>query len=481
MPEQQHPLFDAVDAALADFPALRGMLAQVDGDMRAFYEALNVKVCNYDLVSEALAAHPVENPHVRRFMELIDKDFTEFCDAEPAINDVIPIRTLLRIKEELLHIASFPTLYSRRIGAVGGGFSSGKSAFINSFLTTSGIRLAEGRRPVTAIPCYIISNAGEENSLVRGISCRGGIFTISGDAYRDLSHKMLKTLNFNLKEVIRDITVLTPMPDDLFGHLCIMDTPGYNPPRVDTQKDDWETAKNYISKADFLIWLVGLDANGTIPKSDLDFLSGMDFGKENGKPLFIVANKAELKPDDDIEDILDDMEESLADAGFLHEGICAYSSKDARRIFSFREKNIYDFLKEHNQATQLYDRFIVDLHHVFRPYIGNILADCDEREEKYRSVKGMLLDALESGASSMDGSNRLEDSLNDLLGYFQGAETREARLHRARDVRNRFIQCLKDFCDSLGIVREKKCFCIHCGAPMSPDAGKCPRCGKATA
>ena len=448
---------------------------------RVFHEALNIKVRNYDLVSEALSALPVENPYVRRFMELIDKDFTEFCDAEPAINDVIPIRTLLRIKEELLHIASFPTLYSRQIGAVGGGFSSGKSAFINSFLTTPGIRLAEGRRPVTAIPCYIISKTGEENSVVQGVSYRGGLFGIAGDVYLDLSHKTLKTFNFNLKEIIRDITVQTPMPGDLFEHLCIMDTPGYNPPRVDTTKEDWDTARNYINKADFLVWLVGLDCNGTIPKSDLDFLSGMDFGKEDGKPLFIVANKAELKPADDIEDILDEMEESLSDADLRHEGICAYSSKDARRIFSFREKSIYDFLKEHNQATQLYDRFIVDLHNVFRPYIENILDDCDEREEKYASVKSMLLDALESGASSMDGGNRLEDNLNDLLSYFQGSETREARLNRARDIRNRFIQCLKDFCDSLGIVREKKCFCIHCGASMSPRAPKCPQCGKSVA
>jgi GTPase Era involved in 16S rRNA processing len=433
----------------------------------------DIKIRNYDLVSAALAALPVENPHVSRLEQLIDHDFTEFCNIESGLNDVIPMRRLMKLKSEMQRIANCPQLYSKIIGAIGGGFSSGKSAFANSFLDTKKIRLAEGIKPVTAIPSYVIS---DPEPRIQGVTYKGGVFPIALDMYRDISHEMLKSFTFNLKDIILYTTVLAPMRDDLFKNICLTDTPGYNPPQTGTEKQDIETAQEYIKNAEFLIWMVGLDANGTIPLSDLDFLSALDFGKESGKPLFVIANKAELKPEEELEDILDEFSACLDDADLHYEGICAYSSKQ-KKVYGFRKKDIYQFLSEHNTNSRLYAHFANEIHEIFKDYVQMIHTDFDEKNEKRRAVKRLLLSALESGAIGVDeASNRLEEGLNDLLKYFQTEETKEKRLSRASELRDAFGQCIHDFCEAAGIEHEENVYCSHCGAVMSANEEICPHC-----
>lgn len=445
-------------------PERTGRIAMTDND---------IKIRNYDLISSALAALPVDNLHIKHFAELIDKDFTAFCDVEPAINDIIPIRHLMDIRDNMQRIANCPQLYSKTIGAIGGGFSSGKSAFANSFLDTREVALAEGIRPVTAIPSYVISH---EQPNILGISYKGGVFPIELELYRDISHEMLKSFNFNLRDIILYTTVLAPMRADLFKHICLTDTPGYNPPHTGTEKQDMETAKTYIKDAKFLIWMVGLDVNGTIPLSDLDFLNSMDFGKEDGKPLYVIGTKAELRPAGNISDILDEFADSLSDAGLRYEGLCAYSAKQ-KQVYDFREKDIYQFLAEQNTNSHIYSSFSSTLHEVFKGYVQEIHRDFDEKDAKRRAVKRLLFSALESGAIGADEvSNRLEEGLNALLQYFQTEETKEQRLSRACKLRDTFQKCIDNFCSDAGIEREEKRFCSNCGAPMQKDDEICKEC-----
>jgi len=433
----------------------------------------DIKIRNYDLISSALAALPVDNPHVKRFAELIDKDFTAFCDVEPAINDVIPIRRLMAIRDDMQRIANCPQLYSKVIGAIGGGFSSGKSAFANSFLDTREVELAEGIRPVTAIPSYVISY---EKPSIQGVSYKGGVFPIALELYRDISHEMLKSFSFDLKDIILYTTVLAPMRADLFKNICLTDTPGYNPPRTGTEKKDLETAQAYIRDAEFLIWMVALDSNGTIPLSDLEFLDTMDFGKEDGKPLYVIGTKAELKPAEDLSDILDEFAESLDDAGLCCEGLCAYSAKQ-KKVYDFREKDIYQFLADHNTNSHIYTNFTNALHEVFKGYVQEIHRDFDEKDAKRREVKRLLFNALESGAIGADeASSKLEEGLNELLQYFQTEETKEQRLARACKLRDAFKECIDAFCADAGIEREEKRFCTNCGAQIQHGKDVCEFC-----
>jgi GTPase SAR1 family protein len=437
-------------------------------------EEKNVKIKNFDLVSDALKAETIEDGNIFEFENLIKKNFVDLCDIESNLNDTKPLQKLEYIQKEMQLIANCPALHSKSLGAIGGGFSSGKSSFVNSFLTDSKVRLAEGINPVTAIPSYVIC---DNVSKINGISYKGGRFDISLDMYKAISHEFLKSFSFNLKEIILYATVLVPMEKEYFGNLCLIDTPGYNAPSSGTAEHDFETAREYIKDAEFLIWMVGLDTNGTIPKSDLDFLDKLDFGKDAERPLYIVANKAELKTESDIEDILDAFEDCLDDQDLQYSGICAYSSK-TQKIYASRKMDVKQFLETYNKPSQKYEELTTILHDVFSEYITEIHRDYNEKETKRKEVMSLLLKAFAGGSIGMDEStSELEDGLNGLVKYFQSKEDLEKRLQRVKNLRESFVNCLNKFCEEMGVERTEYVFCTNCGKKLKKEAEFCTECG----
>jgi formylglycine-generating enzyme required for sulfatase activity len=411
-----------------------------------------IKLRNFELVSDALNAKPVENVSIIKFERLINEDFIKFCDNEPGGNDAKPLQKLQDVLKELRLIANCPPLYSRNIGAVGGGFSAGKSAFLNSFLINSKVRLSEGIRPVTAIPSYVIC---DDNAKVTGITYKGCCFEIAIDMFKAISHEFLKSFKFNLNEIILYTTVLVPMEEHLFGNICLIDTPGYNPPSSGSAEHDFETAKEYIKDAQFLIWIVGLDSNGTIPRSDLDFLDRIGFRENETLSLYIVANKAELKNKDDIDSILDKFQDCLDDNDLSYVGICAYSSK-TKKVYAERKIGIHDFLKSHNKPNQKHEELFKTIRTIFSEYTKHIENDDAEKKSKRSQVKELLLKALRDLRLSIDESNsKLEKSLNSLEQYFVPAQPKEDRIKRAEDLREKFIECLRQFCKDMGIEYNK--------------------------
>jgi len=432
------------------------------------------KIRNFDLVSDALNAKPVENDFIKEFSSLIEKDFKSgLCNDVPGINDAENLRVMDKVLDEMRLIANCPKLHSKTIGAVGGGFSSGKSSFINSFFTGSKVKLAEGIKPVTAIPSYVIC---DQDTAINGISFRGGLFPITIDMYKEISHEFLKSFSFDLKEIITYTTVLTPMENKYFSNLCLIDTPGYNPPGSGNTAHDFETARKYIKDAAFLIWLVGLDTNGTIPKSDIDFLSNLEFGTGPNKPLYIIANKAQLKTKDDIESILDKFEETLDDFDISYSGITAYNSMK-KELHASRKSDIFEFLTEHNKPSRKYSELKEMLHGVFKQYVGKVHDDDEEKKAKRKEVKTLLLNALEGGNIGLDDtSSKLEEGLNKLLRYFQSKEELDKRIQLVTMRRDKFMACLDNFCDKMGVERKEARFCMNCGEPVEGNKTLCKKC-----
>ena len=71
------------------------------------------------------------------------------------------------------------------------------------------------------------------------------------------------------------------------------------------------TALESAQNAEAILWLIGLDSNGTIPQSDLGFLERA-ISSQN-KPLYIVLNKADRRTSDDWKDVLNEAREILDD------------------------------------------------------------------------------------------------------------------------------------------------------------------------
>ena len=211
------------------------------------------------------------------------------------------VQTLQRLEKKLEEIVAFPHTFRKKSIAIGGGFSSGKSEFINSFIEHSDIKLPVGIEPVTAIPSFVVSNPGEVS--IKGFSNTGATVDIELEFYRQLSRDFIDTFPFNLKDIMPYMAVEAPLKEGLFEYVYLIDSPGHNPAGGNTAEDK-ETATTILKDRDALIWMIGLDATGTIPQDDIEFLKDMEL---NGLPFYVVLNKADQKPKSELEEIRDEV------------------------------------------------------------------------------------------------------------------------------------------------------------------------------
>ena len=379
----------------------------------------------FNLISNILSAKPNSDPGVQKFKYLLYGDFLEFANEESSLaEEAKAILIMQSIEKDLQLIIDFPAVYNKNKIAIGGGFSSGKSAFVNSFFDTNDIKLPIGIEPVTAIPTYVVSST--DNSI-KGHSSKGGSVEIEQKFYEHLSHNFVKSLNFNLKDIMPFITIGTPLKPEYFKNVCLIDTPGYDPALADGFTDeDKKTAFEYLEQADSLIWMIGLDSGGTFPASDLNFLSELDL---TSKKLFIVANKAELRSESDLESILDEIQENLEDFDIPFYGISAFSSM-THQEYLFKKNSLFKFLKVENKKTvQIQNKIINNIDTVFDMYKKAIEQDISRVGKMKRSVKSLEIDLLQLGYDSDESqiSNRIEFlkkslSINELKNHLSKLE-----------------------------------------------------------
>ncbi|MCR5622938.1 MAG: dynamin family protein [Treponema sp.] len=458
-------------------------------------ESENLEKIFFPLVKDILNAKPEENEWIKNFDSLVKNDFSSFCDSVKGLNQVKAVITFERIRDEMKLIANCPPIHSKMVGAIGGGFSSGKSSFINSFMQEGTVRLATGIVPVTAIPSYVITGG---NPSITGISFRGGSFAIKDEMYAAISHKLLKSLDFDLKQILRYITVETCLDEKLFSNICLIDTPGYNAPGTGTTGQDRETAFSYIEDAKFLVWLVGLDSKGTINTDDLEFLDNLPFGKEAEKSLYVVANKADVVKPGDHEAILETFKDVLDDYNVQYEGISLYDSKK-KKEYLFDGKSIGEFFLSQNEATKKYVELALPLKAIFDRYEKYVLEKHKIDTAYQKKVKALWLDGFEGNAISLTSvSSKLEEGLNELTKYFKPDDL-DPTLKKIDELRGKFFTCLDSFCAEMGIekaelpkdeaqdgekneepkIRRKK-FCDKCGTRLAEKNNFCPKCGTST-
>ncbi len=186
---------------------------------------------SHDLIVRILNAK-MENKGLEEYRCILDNEFLEFASGVDSLKEKeIALLALQEIKKELQLVASYPSLFQKSMVAVGGGFSAGKSTFLNHLLGLN-LKLPEAMEVATAIPTYCLK--GEREALM-GFSQNGGVVELP---YLTFDHKFLDSLGFNLKEIMP--SMLLSAPSVPFEFLCFIDTPGYNPSnqaiRVGTDK-----------------------------------------------------------------------------------------------------------------------------------------------------------------------------------------------------------------------------------------------------
>ncbi|GAA7503477.1 hypothetical protein JP0006_09770 [Helicobacter pylori] len=226
----------------------------------------------------------MENKGLEEYQCILDNNFLEFASGVDSLKEKeIALLELQEIKKELQLVASYPSLFQKNMVAVGGGFSTGKSTFLNKLLDLK-LKLPEDINPTTAIPTYCLKG---EREVLMGRSQNGGVVELP---YLTFDHKFLDSLGFNLKEIMP--SMLLSAPSVLFEFLCFIDTPGYNPSNQGYTGGDRQASKEYLVKAKSILWVMDCDRE-SIQDNDLNYLQ--ELYEEHGKQVFIVLNKADLK------------------------------------------------------------------------------------------------------------------------------------------------------------------------------------------
>ncbi len=343
----------------------------------------------YDLIACILNAK-MENEGLEEYQSILDNEFLEFASGVDSLKEKeIALLMLQEIQKELQLVASYPSLFQKTMVAVGGGFSAGKSTFLNNLLGLK-LKLPEDMNPTTAIPTYCLKGKKE---VLMGFSQNGGMVELPNLAF---DHQFLKSIGFNLKEIMPFMLLSAPRVP--FEFLCFIDTPGYNPGNQGYTGGDKQASKESLQHAKHILWLISCERGG-IESDDLEFLQEL---YEEGKQVFIVLSRADRHTKSQLEEVAKKIRETLEDNGIEFLGICAYSATRYQEYKEFSEKSkvfnsLEEFLMKLNQRSEKQNEILGYLYEVHRMYEKAIKQDANQFKRYQRELRSVGLDLMQKG------------------------------------------------------------------------------------
>nr|WP_101020229.1 dynamin-like GTPase family protein [Helicobacter pylori] len=386
----------------------------------------------YDLIARILNAK-MENEGLEEYQSVLNNEFLEFSSGVDSLKEKeIALLALQEIKKELQLVASYPSLFHKNMVAVGGGFSAGKSTFLNNLLGLK-LKLPEDTLPTTAIPTYCLRGKKE---VLMGFSQNVGMVELP---HLTFDHNFLKSLGFNLKEIMP--LMLLSAPSVPFEFLCFIDTPGYNPSNQGYTGGDKQASKESLKHAQNILWLISCERGG-IEGDDLEYLQEL---YEEGKQVFIVVSRADSRTKRQLEEIAVKIKETLEDRGIEFLGIGAYSTRRYQEYKEFSEKShvfnsLEEFLMKLNQRSEKQNEILGSLYEVHSMYEKAIKQDANRFKRYQKALHSIKLDLMQKGFDDFSDKifRRIENlkkefsdqerskreslvRLNEVIGLFKGS------------------------------------------------------------
>lgn len=234
---------------------------------------------------------------------------------------VAAARELDALCAALGELLPFPDLANKVTVGVGGGFSAGKSRFLNTLLGLERDLLPVDTVPTTAIPTYLVAGTAS----TRALNGMDRLVRIDADALDALAHGFNQQYGdgpgkgIGLAQMIKLLVIQHPALR--WQHLALLDTPGYNKPdgHAATLADE-AIARAQLAQADHLVWLVHAKA-GSLGLEELRFLHSL--GHE--QPVFFVVTQSDLQTA--VPAVLRVIEHEVARAGIACAGIMAWAAE----------------------------------------------------------------------------------------------------------------------------------------------------------
>lgn len=185
---------------------------------------------------------------------------------------------------------------------VAGGFSAGKSSFLNTITGAENL-LPTGIEPVSMISTYLYFSNKVKEIVVKGVNLKDAVVLLDKDVLQCIQHS--SSSKVYLASVLNKLFV--EMPSENLKGLVFIDTPGYN--NSDKANDangqsDQDTATDSFKDGNVLFWVVDIEG-GTVPAKDKSMINQFLEAHEGDGKVVIIFNKADKKPENEIRTIVD--------------------------------------------------------------------------------------------------------------------------------------------------------------------------------
>ena len=226
---------------------------------------------------------------------------------------------------------------------VAGGFSAGKSSFLNR-LTNSANLLPTGVEPVSVVKTYLYCSDKARSVLVKGVNLKNVLVNLNTSVLQAIQHA--KKSNVFLASVLEKLFVEIPSKE--LDGIVFIDTPGYNNTERANEsngKSDKETALEALGEGNVLFWLIDCE-RGTTATADLEMIKQF-----KGKKV-IIFNKADKKGESESKKIVKQAEEIIYKEFPKEEiiDIIAFSTLENKIYYSAKKKTLSKIVSEAKQS-----------------------------------------------------------------------------------------------------------------------------------
>ena len=359
--------------------------------------------------------------------------------------------------------------------AVGGGYSSGKSSFLNK-ITGSPNLLPTGVEPVSIVNTSLTFSKNTKNLIIRGKNIKDAYIHLNKDVLECIQHSSKSKVY--VTSVLESLLIDIPTTEDIFDRVTLVDTPGYNNSTAkneENSRSDMETAVQAMIDADAFIWCIDSEA-GTIPTKDINLINqiledGWDkpyvivFTKRDKKDLasqqkiiieslktaqknlnkmpysilgfssiedspYLIANGKDIPSF--IQELKSDLNKSDVKASFLNTlevkiNDAILSLQEENKEFEEERKSLSEKKSDlHNQKRDTSDFSKTNKENLEELIIDNYTAMIDSIDE-HRSLIGQLFDLVEEGFGR-------ESEWREKKGVLSDVSSISNRLHRARNI-----------------------------------------------
>ena len=388
--------------------------------------------------------------HYREFGGLLANEYRAFASRENYPREADAYAELHKVFTRCGELRLAPRLAKRNICAVAGGFSSGKSSFLNALI---GERiLPTDITPTTSIPTYIFHV--DDDLSVEAFNHLGGGVAINASMFKKMTHDFKRDHGIELKRLVHRVSICTPKLQE-WKNLALIDTPGYTNPEDNAaggadgaEQRDEDIALANVLKSQFLIWVVDCE-KGTLPEQDIHFIrKSIDERPEGAQnKLYLVFNKGDKKTQEDRLGILQVAEDTAKTHSIPFAGIGIYSSHK-NEWYAHQGSPFDAFLQTVDQAQSSGTHGLGEaVQQVFQDYI-----DYHEQEGEQLGKASGLLNRLSLELGQPKGRlEELDADLKKRRAYIHNVREDHGKLRdEARHLQQRFAAAVTGFVEGIG-------------------------------